>query len=128
MQQIVVTRNIFLFPLLLLVGCAAGSSSGSSIVVGEVREAINPSQVMQFLEIPENFQLIGIVTAPSDAGSVEQTVGILKNQAAKLGANGIVVVSTTGQDPTVVNGGDTGYIYTVTVPAKSVFGKAIYVE
>ena len=129
MQRIMAMKNIYLITALLLVGCA----SGSSIVVGEVREARDSSQVMRFFELPENYDLIGIVTAPSDAGLTEQgavdhAVGELKNRAAKLGANGIVIVSTSGQDPTVIDGGGTDYFYTVTVPAKSVIGKAIYVD
>jgi ABC-type enterochelin transport system substrate-binding protein len=129
MQRIVAMKNIYLITVLLLVGCA----SGSSIVVGEVREAIDSSQVMQYFELPDNYELIGIVTAPSDAGStaqgsVDHVVEELKKQAAKLGANGIVILSTSGQDSTVVDGSGTDYIYTVTVPAKSVIGKAIYVE
>jgi hypothetical protein len=129
-------KNIFLVAVLLLVGCASGSSnvaSGSSIVVGEVREPINSSQVMQYFKSPENYELIGIVTAPSDAGSTEQNsasqaVEELKIQAAKLGANGILIQFTSGQEPTVMDGTGTPYIYTVTVPAKSVIGKAIYVH
>jgi hypothetical protein len=132
MQRIVVVKNIALISVLLLVGCASGSS-GSSIVVGEVREAIDSSQVVQFFELPENYQLIGIVTAPGDEGlnqqgTVDHAVEELKNQAAKLGANGIVIVSTTGQDATVLDGSGTDYPYSVTVPAKSVIAKAIYVE
>jgi hypothetical protein len=129
MQRILAMKNIYLITLLFLVGCA----SGSSIVVGEVRESIDSSDVMQFFEFPENYELIGIVTAPSDAdlteqGAVDHAVEELKNRAAKLGANGIVIVSTSGKDSTVIDGHGTDYTYTVTVPAKSVIGNAIYVE
>jgi hypothetical protein len=129
MQRILAMKNIYLITLLFLVGCA----SGSSIVVGEVRESIDSSDVMQFFEFPENYELIGIVTAPSDADLTEQNSGghaveELKIQAAKLGANGIIIESTTGQESSVIDGSGTDYNYTVTVPAKSVFGKAIYVH
>jgi hypothetical protein len=129
MQRIRTMKYIFLFAILLLAGCA----SGSSIVVGEVREAIDPNQVKLYLEIPETYEVIGIVTASSDAGwteqgSVDYAVEELKNQAARLGANGVLIESTGSQNSTVVGGYGTGYIYAVPVTAKSVTGKAIYVS
>ena len=82
-------KNIYLIAVSLLVGCA----SGSSIVVGEVREPLDSNQVMQYFKLPENYELIGIVTAPGDAGLPEQDSGghaveELKIQAAKLGQMG----------------------------------------
>jgi hypothetical protein len=122
-------KYIYLLTVLLLAACA----SGSSIIVGEVREAIDSSQVKLYLEIPENYEIIGIVTASSDAGwteqaSVDYAVEELKNQAAKLGAKGVLIESTGEQNSTVVGGYGNGNIYAVPVTAKSVTGKAIYVE
>ena len=122
-------KYMCLLTVLLLAGCA----TGSSIVVGEVREAIDSSQVKLYLEIPEAYETIGIVTASSDAGwteqdSVDYAVEEVKIQAAKLGANGVLIESTGEQNSTVIGGYGTGYIYAVPVTAKSVTGKAIYVE
>ena len=83
MQRVIPMKNSFLLTILLLTCCA----SGSSIIVGEVREAIDPNQVKLYLEIPESYEIIGIVTASSDAGwteqgSVDYAVEELKNQAA----------------------------------------------
>ncbi len=130
MQRIITMKYIFLLAILLLAGCA--SASGSSIVVGEVRESIDPNEVKLYLETPETYEIIGIVTASSDAGwteqgSVDYAVEELKNQAAKLGANGVLIESTGSQTSTVVGGYGTGYIYAIPVTAKSVTGKAIYV-
>ena len=121
-------KSILLFTILLLAGCA----SGSSIVVGEIREAIDSNQVKLYLEVPDSYEVIGIVTASSDAGwteqdSVDYAVEELKNQAAKLGANGVLIESTGSQTSTVVGGYGTGYTYAAPVTAKSVTGKAIYV-
>ncbi len=129
MQRIIFIKYIYLLAILFIVGCA----SGSSIVVGEVREPINPSQVKLYLEFPENYEIIGIVTASSDAGWTEQdsvnyAVEELKNQAAKLGANGVLIESTGEQTSTVVGGYGTGYLYFIPVTSKSVTGKAIYVK
>ena len=121
-------KYMFLIAILFLAGCA----SGSSIVVGETKEAIDPSQVKLYLETPDIYEVIGIVTASSDAGwteqdSVDYAVEELKNLAAKLGANGVLIESTGSQNSTVVGGYGTGYLYTIPVTAKSVTGKAIYV-
>jgi ABC-type Na+ efflux pump permease subunit len=114
--------------LLLLTGCA----TGSSIVVGEARKAIDPEQVKLYLEAPDSFKTIGIVSASSDAGwteqdSVDYAVEELKNQAAKLGANGVLIVATGENNSTVIGGYGTGYIYAIPVTEKSVTGTAIYV-
>ena len=121
-------KHMFFIAILFLAGCA----SGSSIVVGETKEAIDPSQVKLYLETPDIYEVIGIVTASSDAGwteqdSVDYAVEELKNQAANLGANGVLIESTGSQNSTVVGGYGTGYLYTIPVTAKSVTGKAIYV-
>ena len=57
-------KNIYLIAVLLLVGCA----SGSSIVVGQVREPLDSNQVMQYFKLPENYELIGTVPAKSVIG------------------------------------------------------------
>lgn len=124
-----ITNNALIPLLLLLAGCA----TGSSILVGEVREAIDPTQVKLYLEAPESFEVIGIVNASSDSGWTEQdsvnyAVEELKNQAAKLGANGVLIESTGTQTSTVVGGYNTGFIYAIPVASKSVTGKAIYVS
>lgn len=112
-----------------LVACA----SGSSIVTGTKRTPIEASQVKLYLELPVKYEVIGIVNASSDAGwteqgSVDYAVEELKNQAAKLGANG-VLIGTTGESTSVIVGGHgTGSIYAIPVTAKTVTGKAIYVN
>ena len=112
-----------------LVACA----SGSSIVTGTKRTPITPVQVKLYTEPPAKFEVIGIVNASSDAGwteqgSVDYAVEELKNQAAKLGANGVLLGATGESTTTVIGGYGTGYIYSIPVTAKTVSGKAIYVS
>ena len=122
-------RNIIIVLIAIsLVACA----SGSAIVVGEVREPIDPNQVKLYLEAPANYEIIGIVNASSDAGwteqgSVDYAVQELKNQAAKLGANGVFIESTGEQTSTVIGGQGTSYLYAIPVTAKTVSGNAIFV-
>ena len=128
-MQLVKSKNTLISLLfLLLVGCA----TGSSIVVGEVRDPIDPSKVKLYLEAPANYEVIGIVKASSDAGWTEQdsvnyAVEELKNQAAKLGANGVFIETTGETTSTIIGGQGTGYLYAIPVSEQTVSGKAIYV-
>jgi len=115
--------------LLLLIACA----SGSSIVTGTTRTPLPPEQVKIYLEPPANFEVIGLVNASSDAGWTEQgsqdyAINELKTQAAKLGANGVLLIATGERTTTAVGGFGTGYFYAIPVTAKTVQGKAIFVK
>jgi hypothetical protein len=127
--QIVPRVSIVLLSALVMAACA----TGSSIVVGQVRESIDPSQVKLYLEAPKTYEGIGIVNASSDAGwteqgSVDYAIEELKKQAAKLGANGVLIASTGEQTSTIIGGHGTGYVYAIPVTAKTVSGKAIFVD
>lgn len=120
---------ITLLLAITLVACA----SGSSIVTGTKRSPLTPAQVKLYIEPPAKYEVIAIVNASSDAGwteqgSVDYAVEELKNQAAKLGANGVLLGATGESTTTVVGGYGTGYIYSIPVKAKTVTGKAIYVS
>ena len=124
------TKNIFVSLLAIsLVACA----SGSAIVTGVKRTPLDPSQVKLYAESPAKYEVIGIVNASSDAGWTEQesqdyAVQELKNQAAKLGANGVLLVSTGDKTSTIIGGQGTSFVYAIPVTAKTVSGKAIFVS
>lgn len=118
---------IVLFLPLMLIGCA--SASGTYLITGTQREALGAESVVIYTEFPAQYEIIGIVTASSDAGWTEQdslnyAVAELKRQAAKIGANGVVIenVKETSSGGMLVSG-----IY-VPISAQTVSGKAIYVE
>ena len=118
---------------LLLAISLTACASGSSIVTGTKRTPLTPDQVKLYTEPPANYEVIAIVNASSDAGwteqgSVDYAVEELKNQAAKLGANGVLLGATGETTTTVVGGYGSGYIYSIPVTAKTVSGKAIYVK
>jgi hypothetical protein len=109
------------------------SASGSAIVTGIKRTPLDPNEVRLYLEAPSNYEVIGIVNASSDAGWTEQNsldyaVQELKSQAAKLGANGVLIETTGKQTSTVVGGYGTGTFYAIPVTAKTASGKAIFVH
>jgi hypothetical protein len=86
-------------------------------------------QVKIYLDLPPKYETIGIVNASSDAGWTEQgsmdyAIAELKEQAAKMGANG-VLLQATGEKTTGVMFGDT---YAIPVTAKTIRGEAIFVE
>jgi hypothetical protein len=121
-------KSLILLFVLSLVACA----SGSAIVTGTKRTPLDPSQVKLYVEAPANYEVIGIVNASSDAGWTEQdsqdyAVQELKNQAAKLGANG-VLLETTGQETSMFVSGSGGNVYSIPVTTKTVSGKAIFVS
>ena len=114
--------------VLLLGGCA----SGSAIVTGTVRPPIRPEQVSIYLEPPAEFEVVGLVNASSDAGWTEQgsmdyAIGELKEQAAKLGANGVLLVSSGDKTKTtfIASG---SVLIPMPVTAKTVQGRAIVVK
>ncbi|MDZ4073526.1 MAG: hypothetical protein U1E04_02110 [Hylemonella sp.] len=123
--------SLFLSALVLLI--LGGCASGSAIVTGTTRTPLVPEQVTVYLEPPADFEVIGLVNASSDAGWTEQgsmdyAIGELKQQAAKLGANGVLLVSAGERTTTAVGGYGTKYFYAVPVTAKTVQGKAIFVR
>ena len=125
MMKLLVLSTMGIF----LVACA----SGSAIVTGTKRDPINPAQVKLFLDEPSSYEVIGIVNASSDVGwteqdSVDYAVQELKSQAAKLGANGVLITTTGESTSTAVGGYGTGYFYAIPVTAKTVTGKAIFVK
>lgn len=117
-----VTKLFAPFLLAVVIVALVGCASGSTIVTGTTRAPIAPELVKVYLEPPPQFEVIGVVSASSDAGWTEQgsldyAVEELKKQAAKLGANGVLLGSTGVQTTTVFGG------YGKTVQGKAVFVK-----
>jgi hypothetical protein len=120
------------FTIILIAVVLTGCASGSALVTGTKRAPIDPALVKIYLERPSDYEIIGVVNASSDSGWTEQgsldyAVQELKNQAGKLGANGVLLESTGDKTTTYVGGYGTGYMYAVPVTAKTVSGQAIYV-
>jgi len=114
--------------LMTLLGCA----SGSHIITGKVRPAINKKEVKLYLEPPKKYEIIGIVEASSEVefssqAAQDRAIAELKLQAAKIGANGVLISSTGNK-----SGGTTGFysngvFYASSSEMKIARGKAIFV-
>lgn len=119
--------------LALVVLAIAGCASGSALVTGIKRAPIAPESVKIYLDPPAVFETIGLINASSDSGWTEQSalnyaIEELKKQAAKLGANGVLLVTSGETTSTTVVGQGTCNVYAIPVTAKTVQGRAIFVE
>lgn len=101
---------------LIVTACA----SGSAIVIGAPRAAIPDWATVQLLaERPAAAETVGMVKASSDAGmtsqeSVNYAIEELKKQAAKIGANAVVIANSR-TDKSLM--GIPGYQYSGTGPS-----------
>ncbi|NVK75128.1 MAG: hypothetical protein HWE24_16785 [Oceanospirillaceae bacterium] len=91
-------KYLFVLALpVLLFGCA----SGSHVVTGQQMPELDPDQVTVFEKAPEfDYKVIGIVRASSDNGFTEDSrrekaTQELKEQAAEIGANGVILDDVT---------------------------------
>jgi hypothetical protein len=84
---------VAIFALAALMGCA----EGTTVVTGVARAAISVEQVQLYTQPPEgSYQVIALVNASSGNGwtdqqSIDYAIEELKNQAAAVGANGVVL-------------------------------------
>jgi len=119
--------TIFFF-LIILFGCA----TGSSIVTGKVRPAINSSEVKIYLDLPSQYETIGIVEASSDIefstqAAQDRVINELKAQAAKIGANGVLLLNIGEKSGEMVGFSSGTAFYADSSEAKTAKGKAIFV-
>ena len=94
--------SIVFLIMMFFVGCVPVSH----IVVGDTREPIDPSNVEIYLDYPEKYEKIALIDAGSNfsfkdpailftwQSKMDKVTERLKIVAAKLDANGIVIVNT----------------------------------
>ena len=123
--------------LLLAIVCLMGCASGSSIIIGEARPPIEDwESVIITNEMAEGAETIAFVKASSDSGwtkqgSINYAVAELKRQAAKVGANMVVIGAPTTQTGVVgvpAYGEATSGGYISPTETEVVEGTAVYVE
>jgi hypothetical protein len=84
---------------ILMMGALSGCASSQVAVVGHLRPAISPEQVQIYLEPPgSQYDEIANLSASSRGsfsmtaeGKIDKVIERLKREAAKLGANGILL-------------------------------------
>lgn len=123
---------------LTLAGVLAGCAS-SSVVVGKVRPPISPAQVKIYLNPPHKFEEIALLETSSraswsitDQGKMDTVMDRMKQEAAKLGANGVLLRGTADRESGGISTGSfTGNValgVTLGMSHKVGSGTAIYVE
>lgn len=92
----------FLLALAVLAGCTI--TDGSSIVTGIARDPIPVSQVRIYRVAPENYEEIAMVSSSaghdfkSNSALIETAIQKLKEEAAKVGANGVLLSNIDERD------------------------------
>lgn len=93
---------------ILLSGCA----TSSHVIVGRTRPPISPELVQIYTTAPENSEEIALLDASSknswsftSQGKMDKAIERLKREAAKLGANGVLLRSTGDQYGGAVSSG-----------------------
>lgn len=96
MVKCIKSLAMFALPVFLF-----GCSSGAHVITGQQLPEIEVDQVSVFEKAPSfDYQVIGTVTASSDNGltedsRTERATQVLKEQAAKIGANGVILGEVT---------------------------------
>lgn len=126
---------------LILIACMLGlqgCASSSNALVGKARPALSPGDVKLYLRPPAKYEEIAMLEASSfmamaitDQGKMDAVIERMKEDAAKLGANGILVMTTgdksAGYGGTVITTGKTSYFAGGSSNFKNGTGVAIFV-
>lgn len=124
--------------LFIAVVSLAGCATGSALVTGVKRDPIDPSDVQIYRSEPDvKFEYIGIVKSEAEEifsqhEALDLALKELKIQAAKIGANGIILKKIgekqdnyAGYTPYASGGGS---FYSGTTEYQALQGDAIYLE
>lgn len=114
----------------LLPGCA----TGAALVTGIKRAPIDPSQVRIYSSPPSKYEEVAVISANSywswawnEQAKIDTATRELRNKAAKLGANG-VIVKNLGSAPITAGGYAFGGLGAASINnMATIEGVAIYV-
>ena len=115
--------GLVLLMLVSITGCTI--TDGGAIVTGNTRSAVPVEEVRLYRVAPESYDEIAIVSSSAghdfrkNSGLIDSAIERLKEEAAKLGANGVLLTEVDERDAPSVT---TGYGYaTATGGGTSVF-------
>ena len=95
-------KKFVILIVIFFIGCVPVSH----VIVGDTREPIQPSNVEIYLDYPEQYEKIALIDAGSNfafkdpailfdwQSKMDKATERLKIEAAKLGANGILIINT----------------------------------
>lgn len=115
MQRLQWKGNIALFAV--LVAAILSACSTAHVVVGQVRPATNADSIKTYLNPPKKYDVIALITTDSNAsfrfsaqGKVNAAMSRARKDAAKLGANGLLL-QDLGESGSVSVGSGTATAY-----------------
>lgn len=130
-------RKLSYYSVLFLITLLSGCTTFDVIMTGEARTPTNPDDVRIYLREPANFVSIGLIdvssnSTPSRSANKRNALKKLKNEAAKLGANGILLRVSNGSPNQsgailIPNGNNMGIVTTGRGSIVEMQGEAIYV-
>ncbi len=120
---------------LCLLSVLAACTDNSAIITGQVRPATTPDKVIIYLQPPaRKYDTIGLITASSKGklGISRQTktnvaMRILKEKAAEIGANGVILQQQGIQSEGAVGSASGGVLVAGGITYVELGGTAIYV-
>lgn len=99
---------------LALLCISISGCSTSHIIVGKLHPRIDPSQVVVYMDPPQRYEKVAIISSDSNfslrfgaQGKINAALNRAKVDAAKLGANGLLLQSTGSEGGVVVGNGFT---------------------
>ena len=134
-----VKTNIFMKHCWILLITITGCVPVSHIIVGEAREPIQPSNVKIYIDYPKRYEKIALIDAGSNfafkdpailfdwQSKMDKAMERLKIEAAKLGANGILILDTDNKTYQSITSNAEGSAQSSTNTEKLIRAVAIYV-
>jgi hypothetical protein len=116
-----------------LIAGLAGCASSTSLVTGERHPPLPAAAVKVYLDAPPQSDVIGLVRAHSvlglgEQGHLDAALAALRAEAGKLGANGVVIVSTGDRPLAFVGAGGRAGAFGLPVDTPNLEGRAIFVR
>jgi hypothetical protein len=116
--MVMMTSRRLRLALFATAALGSGCATSSHVVTGATRPPISPEEVRVYTQPPAHFEEIAALEASSrggfrftDQGKMDKVIERLKVEAAKLGANGVLLQSTQNQvsGSLGTGGGSTSY-------------------
>jgi len=99
-----ISRMLCLVPAAVLAVLLPGCSTSSHVMIGTSRPAISPESVRIYLQPPPRYEQVATLDATSQGSfaitgqqNMDKAMARLKEEAAKLGANGVLLQGVQDQ-------------------------------
>lgn len=115
MARVVIRSIVMAWPISILAACA----SSTQVLTGAPRSPISPAEVRVYTQAPQSFEEIAVLGASKNSVSSEggeraiaHMIESMRTQAARLGANGLLLEDFSDSDPVAVGTGVASQTYT----------------